>query len=120
MVTDVTLNSTEVWKLDHIVQVDSLGRPLVPQDSSYGATVFVSSDTSIATIAPLKYNTGDHGESGPFIEPVNGATGECVVTGTSTSSDPTKKVLTNTYNVTVTAPVADSLSAGGEVEPLVS
>lgn len=108
MNTNVTLTPTQTYKLNPTVQVDDNNVPLVVSDPTYGDPVYDSSDATVAVI-------GNVLGVGLSIVPT-GKVGNCIITGTETSSDTTKSVLTGTVTVAVVGPAAASLDITGTVE----
>jgi hypothetical protein len=101
MQTSVTLLPTQTVNFSNTYQVDAQGNKLVPQDASYAAVVWTTSNPSIGTI----------GGNPPHYFAPSGTFGTTTLTGTETSTDPAKPVLTSVIGVTVTGPPAADLKS---------
>lgn len=100
--TSVTINTTQSYLMNAIVQVDSAGTPLAVPDTSYGPPTFTNSNPAVITMAGPRATCA-------------GGFGSATIVATETSAG--KPDISGTVVVTVEVPVpAAALQIGGVIQ----
>lgn len=98
---DIALTSGETKNLTAWIELDAIGNPMNPSDTSYGSVSIANSDAAVASFNP---------------DPTTGAgtitaltAGTTTITGSATSPTSPNPTIIGTATVTVTGQVATSL-----------